>query len=393
MAAIFLAPFYILVNIYVLRWFFLWTGSCFSFFQTFWFRAVFTVCYAVVSTSLLTGFLIKKPEFLRRTLKSMGNYFLGIFVYILMVVFIADIGRIILKFVLHLPWTETRPAFVLSGFICTAIIILLCIYGTYHASQIKVTTYNLEIKKNVPGMESLKLVLFADCHFGYSTGSGHAEKIVQKINEQNADLICIAGDLFDNEYEAVWNPEELQELLRSMKSRFGVYACLGNHDLSEPILAGFTFRFSEAEDTQMKEFLKDSNIHLLIDDAVLIDQKFYLVGREDPGRARTLGKDRKTPDQLVRKLDRGKPIIVLDHQPKELCELAEAGADLDLCGHTHDGQLFPGNIYTRIFWKNSCGYLKKEGMHNVVTSGTGVWGPAMRVGTDNEICVINLSFK
>ena len=88
----------------------------------------------------------------------------------------------------------------------------------------------------------------------------------------------------------------------------------------------------------------------------------------------------------------------MDHQPKQLAELAEAGADLTFireyqlgCGHTHDGQLFPGNIVTALMWENSCGYLKKGDMHNIVTSGAGIFGPYMRVGTKSEIVVINVS--
>ena len=102
---------------------------------------------------------------------------------------------------------------------------------------------------------------------------------------------------------------------------------------------------------------------------------------------------RKTPAQLTEKLDKDKPIIFIDHQPKELQEIADAGVDLDLCGHTHDGQTFPGNITIKFLWKNPCGYLQKGSMHNIVTSGSGVWGPAMRVGTNSEICTINVTFQ
>ena len=66
--------------------------------------------------------------------------------------------------------------------------------------------------------------------------------------------------------------------------------------------------------------------------------------------------------------------------------------DLDLCGHTHDGQIFPGNLIIHLFWENSCGYLQKGSMHNIVTSGAGIWGPSMRVGTDSEICPITIHF-
>lgn len=83
---------------------------------------------------------------------------------------------------------------------------------------------------------------------------------------------------------------------------------------------------------------------------------------------------------------------MIDHEPRELEALADAGVDLDLCGHTHDGQMFPGNIITALMWENSYGYLKVGEMHNIVTSGVGVFGPFMRVGTKSEICVIDVKF-
>ena len=91
-------------------------------------------------------------------------------------------------------------------------------------------------------------------------------------------------------------------------------------------------------------------------------------------------------------MDANKPVFVLDHQPKQLKELTEAGADVDLSGHTHDGQLFPGNLLIQPLWENACGILKIGNMTSCVTSGVGVWGPAMRVGTDSEIMVLHVKF-
>ena len=91
-------------------------------------------------------------------------------------------------------------------------------------------------------------------------------------------------------------------------------------------------------------------------------------------------------------MDKSKPILVIDHQPRELAELAAAGVDVDLCGHTHDGQMFPANIIVKLTWKNSYGYLKEGQMHNIVTSGVGLFGPNMRVGTKAEICPIAIRF-
>ncbi len=92
-------------------------------------------------------------------------------------------------------------------------------------------------------------------------------------------------------------------------------------------------------------------------------------------------------------MDLSKPVFVIDHQPAELQQLADAGVDMDFCGHTHDGQMFPGNLLMSLLWENSCGYLQKDTMHNIVTSGAGVLGPNMRVGTASEICVVTVTFE
>lgn len=398
MLAIFLAPIYILLNIYVLRWGYLWIGNCHHLFQSRIFRIILTVIYTLIALTPLTGFLIRKPAFLHRILKITSNYFLGIFMYILMVLFSIDIVRLILKYAVHASWIQSKIVFAAVGACCICIVIIISFSGIYHAKHIKVTPYKITVDKSAPDMDSLKIVLLADTHFGYNSGAVHAQEIVDKINEQQPDLVCIAGDIFDNEYDAVREPEKISEILRTIRSKYGVYACWGNHDLNEPILAGFTFKHKKEDskqlkDPRMKRFLQNSNIQLLEDEAVLIDNSFYIVGRKDASLIEKIEEKRKTPAQLTQKLDKDKTIIVIDHQPKELQDIADAGVDLDLCGHTHDGQTFPGNFTVKFLWENPCGYLQKGSMHNIVTSGSGVWGPAMRVGTDSEICTINLTFS
>lgn len=398
MLAIFLAPVYILLNIYVLRWGYLWIGNCHHLFQSMIFRIILTVVYTLVALTPLTGFLIRKPAFLHRILKITSNYFLGIFMYILMVLLSIDIIRLFLKYIVHASWIQSRIVFAAVGACCICVVIIISFSGIYHAKHIKVTPYKITVDKSAPDMDSLKIVLLADTHFGYNSGAVHAQEIVDKINEQDPDLVCISGDIFDNEYDAVREPEKISEILRTIRSKYGVYACWGNHDLNEPILAGFTFKHKKEDskqlkDPRMKRFLQNSNIQLLEDEAVLIDNSFYVVGRKDASLIEKIEEKRKTPAQLTQKLDKDKTIIVIDHQPKELQDIADAGVDLDLCGHTHDGQTFPGNYTVKFLWENPCGYLQKGSMHNIVTSGSGVWGPAMRVGTDSEICTIDLTFS
>lgn len=398
MIAIYLSPIYLLLNLYILRWAYLWMGTCHSILRTLGFRLIFAVIYVLLSTSLLTGFLIKNPKSLHRMLKITGNYFLGIFLYTLVIILLADFGRILLKYVFHASWIHSRTAFTVAGAICALLILLLSACGIFHAKYIKTTSYDVIINKTIPERTSMKVVLLADTHFGYNAGVLHARELVRKINKQKPDLVCIAGDIFDNEYDAIRNPEKLEKTLRGIKSTYGVYACWGNHDLNEEILAGFTFKhkdgdLSDIKDPRMKKFLKDSNIHILEDESVLINDQFYVIGRKDASLTEKIHETRKAPAQLTEKLNRDKPIIMIDHQPKELQELADAGVDLDLCGHTHDGQTFPGNFTIKLMWENPCGLLSKDNMTNITTSGAGVWGPAMRIGTDSEICSINIQLK
>ena len=200
---------------------------------------------------------------------------------------------------------------------------------------------------------------------------------------------------FDNEYEAVQNPDRIAKTLAGIKSRYGSFGVFGNHDVTERLLGGFSVasQAKEMRDPRFEEFAKKAKIRILDDEVMLIDDVFYLVGRKDAQKPGDGTKNRIEPEVILSGLDKAKPIIVLEHQPKQLKELETAGADMQLCGHTHDGQMFPGNLTVKLMWENACGYLKKGNLHSIVTSGVGVWGPAMRVGTDCEICPITIHFQ
>lgn len=395
MVALLLSPIYLLINFYILRWILRWMGACTKHFKKKWFRVLFIIFYIFVSTSLVTPLLIKEPV-IHRFLKQTSNLFLGTFLYILLTIIIVDFIRIILKRMksINQERLHSRSTFVLAGSLCTIIVISLSTYGILHARNIYTTKYDITIDKSGGSNNSLKIALVADLHLGYSIGNWHMQQMVDKINKMNPDVVCIAGDIFDNEFNAVKNPKEVSQTLRGIKSKYGVYASWGNHDVSEIILAGFTFDSdtAKADDKRMADFLKDSNIQLLTDESILINNDFYLIGRQDYSLAKKFDDVRKEPQELTKDMDKSKPIIAIDHQPKELQVLADAGVDLDLSGHTHDGQMFPGNLFINLMWENACGYLKKDNMHNIVTSGVGVWGPNMRVGTKNEVVEVNVAF-
>ena len=400
MVAIYLAPAYLAVCAYILFRTIHWIQVLHSIFQNVWVCRGIGLIYFFVVFSILIAFMAPASGF-RRFMKLLSNYWLGVLVYTIMTVGIADGLRLLIKYPLKnvaFPGREllfSNVGTAVVGVVCAVIITTVSIYGMINAGNIQTTKYDNSIDKKAGKLDSLNVVLIADLHLGYNIGCRHMEKMVEKINAQNPELVVVAGDIFDNEYEALENPDRLVAILRGIQSKYGVYACYGNHDIQEKILAGFTFGGKEKKESSVKmdEFLEKSGITLLRDEYVLIDDSFYLYGRPDyerPGRGID---ERKSPQEITEDLDLSLPVLVIDHEPRELQELADAGVDADLCGHTHDGQLFPGNLTIKLMWENACGYLKKGNMHSIVTSGVGLFGPNMRVGTKSEICDIMMHFN
>lgn len=390
MLAVYLAPVYIIVNSYLLFRIHKWLGACHVLFGKLWMRMIISLVYVFLAVTPLIAFFLPAGG-VRRILMLTGNYWLGILLYLVLAVLAADV---VCLFRFLITRKRIRHS-ALWGGICAGLVILVSLWGIWQARDIHVTPYEITVAKDGGALDDLNVVLIADLHLGYNIGTARMSDMVEKINEQNADLVVIAGDIFDNEYEALDDPDKLADILRGIQSKYGVYACYGNHDVEEKILAGFTFGGSGKKESsrQMDGFLEKAGIRLLRDEAVWIADSFYLYGRADaqkPGRGiRT----RKTADRLAEELDTGRPVIVAEHEPQDFQELAECGTDVVLCGHTHDGQMFPANLIMKFLWENSYGYLKKDTLHTIVTSGVGLFGPNMRVGTIAEICRIKIHFQ
>lgn len=392
MIAILISPLYILINIYIVKWLIKWTETCSKIFKNKIIKYIVIITYIFFASSFITGFFLPYKK-----IKIIGNYFLGVIQYIVLIVVLADLIRILLKKtkIVSEKILSSKITFIISGSICILLTILLSTYGVIHSKKIVYTDYNVNIDK-VSNIDNLKISLVSDIHLGYNTHLSHIKKMVDMINNSNSDLVLIAGDIFDNNYEAIGNDEDIINELKRIKSKYGVYAVYGNHDIDEKILAGFTFNWDKSEaliDPRMEEFLSKSNIKTLRDETILIDDSFYLIGRLDYHKYGIKINERKTIEELIKDIDIDKPIIVLDHEPYELNELSNNNVDLDLSGHTHNGQMFPSNILIKVIWDNPYGLLKVGNMTSIVTSGIGVYGPNMRVLTTAEVVNINVNFK
>jgi predicted MPP superfamily phosphohydrolase len=123
----------------------------------------------------------------------------------------------------------------------------------------------------------------------------------------------------------------------------------------------------------------------LRDQAVIIDDKFLLIGRDD-----ITNKNRKPLKSLVEGFNPEMPRIVLDHQPHNLSESYDNHVDLHISGHTHNGQIFPFNRIVAKIYELGYGYKKTGNTHYYVSSGLGLWGAPLRIGTRSEIVSIIL---
>ncbi|MDR3317662.1 MAG: metallophosphoesterase [Puniceicoccales bacterium] len=257
---------------------------------------------------------------------------------------------------------------------------LFCIYGYFHAKDIKLKNYDISIGKDAGDLKDLKAVFIADMHLGEMIKAPELDAIITQINSLNPDIVFFGGDIYDEN-----TPKDLEEYSfnawHRVESKYGTYYVGGNHEY------GISKRINMQ---RVLPQLAKNKVHVLQDESVLIGDAFYLIGRKDAfveGRASLV--------ELTRKLDKNRLTILLDHQPVELLKAKEAGIDLFLSGHTHGGQIFPIGLLSKLFSKNELlyGYQKLDTLQTVVSSGVGVWGFPMRVGTNSEIVVLNIKLK
>ena len=396
MILLIIIPIYIALNLYILHRVHKWLTACSKRFHSKWFVVPYIVIYSLLALSLLFAFLLPSSGF-QVLVKRISNYWLGTFVYILMFIAVADILRLILKRIpgkVH-DFFFSKVGYVFVGIFLTALVGGMSAYGIAHSHIVKVNPYEVTIRKNCGDNSDLKVVLIADLHLGYSVGDRQMQRMVKKINEQDADLVVFAGDIFDNEYEALDDPKHLSETLHQIQSKYGTYAVYGNHDVKETLVAGFSIGASKKalRDPRMDEFMEKAGITVLEDESELIDQKFYLVGRLDGEKNGRGTSKRKSIEELTADLDQTKPLFVMNHEPDELKEDDKAGVDVLFSGHTHAGQFFPLTIVQPFAWKNYWGVRQIGDMYSIVTSGVGVYGPNIRVGTDSEIMVVTVHFE
>lgn len=240
-------------------------------------------------------------------------------------------------------------------------------------APVAVKRVRVELSKLKAAASGMKIVQLTDVHVGPTIGREYVERVVARVNDLDADVVVITGDLVDGSVEDL---KEHVAPLAQMKNKHGIYFVTGNHEY-----------YSGAE--AWIAYLESIGIKVLRNEHVRIggDDGFDLAGIDDPSSG--------TQDLRKALAHRDPEIacVLLAHQPRGVHLAEELGVDLQLSGHTHGGQLFPWNYMVRLQQPFVEGLHKLQTAQIYVSSGTGYWGPPMRVGTSAEITEIHLVAK
>lgn len=338
------------------------------FWGLFWFIAFSYIIYALLNRYF--------PKYLSNPLMYIGVYYMAISIYVLILFFIIDIFLIINKKFNLFPNIKDKSLFFTIIFF--VLIVSFIGKGIYNAHSSYVKNYDIEIDKEFKN-EKLNVVLISDIHLGEIIENSRIKDIVSKVNDLNPDIVLIAGDLIDSSIKP-FEDNNMASELGKIKSKYGTFFSLGNHDL-----------FDNKVDT-LTTLLEKEGIVVLRDKATLINNSFYIVGRDDISISRFKDK-RKDLKDIIGNVDKSKPMIVIDHNPSSLKESSESMVDIQVSGHTHKGQMVPFNLITKAIFENHYGYMKKGNLNLVVSSGFGTWGPPIRIGSRSEIVNIHLNGK
>ncbi|PRR83813.1 metallophosphoesterase [Clostridium vincentii] len=341
---------------------------------------IFSLIAAAYIISILIGSIV--PKVVSNIFNIVGSYWMAIMFYLILILPVIDLMRILSKkfaFISDDVVATANVQLIVTGVVISFLFALM-VYGAWNGHSAKVTKYDLDINKIEGNIESLKIIMISDIHLGGIVDNRRLTNMVNRINDLTPDLVLIPGDIIDSKLEH-FIKQNMSDTFKRLKSKYGTYACLGNHDT-----------MGDKVDVVVENF-ENAGIKVLRDEVISIEDSFYIIGRDDPYLQGATKVKRKDLSYLTKDLDRSKTFILMDHQPKNLSDTEKEGIDLQVSGHTHKGQLFPESFITNKIYELDYGYLKKNNSKIIVSSGYGTWGPPIRLGSRSEIVEINLKFK
>lgn len=310
-----------------------------------------------------------------------GSFWLGALLYFVLFAFLFDIIRLIHKITPIIPKKVHANYPLFKKHLLSAVVLfvaLLLTAGFINARYPVVRNISVSLPYAEKNPAEISILVISDIHMGPKMGIRQLNRIVELANQQNPEIILLAGDIIDEDIDFL-KRQGLKKALSKLGAPYGVFGVMGNHEY-----------ISGGEEAYA--FLTANGVKVLRDTTIRVKELFYLIGREDFQKRTFEGVGRKELSELMKLTTDGFPVVVLDHQPFHPEVAAREGAHLMISGHTHHGQLWPLNFVTRAVYTLSFGYKVVEGMHLVVSNGIGTWGPPVRIGNRPEMVLIDVAF-
>lgn len=250
-----------------------------------------------------------------------------------------------------------------------AFCLIIGLYAYFSARDIQVKNYQIESNKIE---KEHKIVFLSDLHLGSAIDEKELDKLVNLINQQKPDVIFIGGDLYDEHTSNDLETYSVQAL-KKLQANFGKYYIFGNHEY-------YTHQINKIE-----KLVDKADFKILAEDKVNLENNLVVFGRQDTTKYLYEGKIRPQLDMIYQK-KANEFLLVLDHHP--IIDDSKK-IDLQLSGHTHNGQIFPLNLVYKFVFDHVYGYYKQP-YEMIVSSGVGAYAYPARLFTDSEIVVIDL---
>jgi predicted MPP superfamily phosphohydrolase len=290
------------------------------------------------------------------------NFYAYVWLGVLSISFAVLIPARILNYVFpRISFQITLLSLVLIG--------LLSVYAVFNGIRIPaVKTITLPLNQLPAESSGFKIVQLSDLHLDSYKSPRMMSRVAEKVNSLNPDLIVITGDFIDGRIE---HDQDVCLSLKKLRATHGIISITGNHEY----YAGISY---------FLEISRKLKFTVLRNERKLIGNHLQVIGIEDNEAKRFsgAGPDLETP---LKNCDPTKPIIVLRHRPEGFAKAVERGVDLQISGHTHDGQIPPMTFLVRLFLKYPFGLYRMNNAYIYTSCGTGYWGPPMRLFSRAEI--------
>lgn len=344
-------------------------------------RLIYIFSFLILSSTFIAAKFLERVQsnIFTDILNIIGGFWLGFMLYGILLLVLSDLIRPILR-VTGILTPDNIPLYNARAWMITLAVSFLFIAGGFINAVIPVVKrYDITINKSAGPIREFRIAAVSDIHLGSIIRKRSMKKLSSMLRDIKPDVVFLLGDIVDGEIGPVIRGD-LLNYFTCPKCRDGLYAITGNHEF----IGGAAVTIP---------YIEKHGIRLLKDEVVTLEDHIQVIGRLDRDAARFYGKSRAPLDSLVMKTDPDKPIILLDHQPFNLEDTEKNGVDLQLSGHTHNGQMWPLNLITKKIYELSYGYLKKGNTQFIVSSGYGLWGPRIRSGSRSEVIVVNITFS